>query len=79
MQNNYLNQGAPVKPMEMPQGMEISPEMMMQPSFCVPFNLNHLPIANITRIMKKSLEPRVSAFILVFKISNPFWVESENQ
>jgi hypothetical protein len=42
------------------QHMEITPEMMMQPPICIPFNLNHLPIANITRIMKGSLKGNVS-------------------
>lgn len=46
--------------MESQPQMEINPEMMTHPQYCTPFNVNHLPIANITRIMKASLKNKVS-------------------
>lgn len=34
-------------------------ERMFNDPLSMPYNIQHLPIANITRIMKKSLKPKV--------------------
>ena len=59
MNKNYL--GSPPLPIQPPtdQGNLMDPsERYLHDPLSIPFNLKHLPIANITRIMKESLKPK---------------------
>ena len=59
MNQNYI--GSPPLPIQAPndQSNLMDPsDRYIQDPLSLPFNLKHLPIANITRIMKQSLKPK---------------------
>lgn len=65
MNSNFMNAPTRQSSNDTQPHLEMTNELLMQ-SQSMPFNQHHLPIANITRIMKESLEDDVGLFVVYF-------------